>query len=83
MRLRALSFAVATGIVLAISFFLISLVVHLQGGGAHLNLMHRVCPCYCVSGAGCFLGLVYGFVYGFLGGGLLALVYNSMVREKA
>ncbi len=83
MRLKALSFALATGIVLALSFFLISLAVHLQGGGAHLNLMHRFCPSYCVSVGGCFLGLVYGFIYGFLGGGLLALLYNSMVREKA
>jgi hypothetical protein len=83
MRLKALSFALATGIVFAVSFFLLSLVVHLQGGGAHLNLVHRFCPGFCVSAGGCFLGLIYGFIYGFLGGGLLALVYNSMVRHKA
>ncbi|KPJ60501.1 MAG: hypothetical protein AMJ46_05675 [Latescibacteria bacterium DG_63] len=83
MKLKALSFAVATGIVLALSFFVATLIVHLQGGGAHLNLMHRLCPGYCVSVGGCFLGLLYGFVYGFLFGGLLALLYNSMSGEKA
>jgi hypothetical protein len=83
MRLKALSFAVATGITFGLSFFLVTLIVHVQGGGAHLNLVHRFCPCYCVSVGGCFLGLVYGFVYGFLFGGLLALLYNAMTREKA
>jgi hypothetical protein len=83
MKLKALSFSLATGIVLALSFFAVSLIVHLQGGGAHLNLVHRFCPGFCVSAGGCFLGLIYGFVYGFLAGGLLALVYNSMAREKA
>jgi len=83
MKLKMLSFALATGIVSGVVFFLMSLVVKTQGGGGHLNLMHKMCPGYVVSGGGLFLGLAYGFIYGFVFGGVLAWLYNAIGGTKA
>jgi membrane protease YdiL (CAAX protease family) len=83
MKLKVLSLALATGIVFGVAFFLATLITRFQGGGGHIYLMHKMCPCYCVSVGGSFLGLIYGFVYGFVLGGVLAWLYNKLGGAKA
>ena len=83
MKLKVLSFALATGIVLGVVCFLTTLVIHAQGGGGHMYLMHRMWPGYFVSFWGSILGLIYGFIYGFVVGGVLAWLYNTLGGSRA
>jgi hypothetical protein len=83
MKLKVLSFGLATGIVLGVVFFLATLIINAQGGGGHMYLMHRMCPGYFVSVGGSFLGLIYGFIYGFVFSGVLAWLYNTLGGAKA
>jgi len=82
MKLKVLSFALATGIVFGVVLFLVTLMISLQGGGGHLYLMHRVCPGYMASVGGSFLGLIYGFIYGFVFAAVLAWLYNAIGGSK-
>ncbi len=78
MKLNVVSLGIALGVVLGLTFFLTTIMIVLQSGGAHLHLLRRVCPGYSVSVAGSFLALVYWFIYGFVGGALLAFIYNRV-----
>jgi len=82
MKLKVLAFALASGIVCGVAFFLTTLVVMFQHGGGHMCLMRNVCPSYMPTAGGAFLGLVYGFVYGFVVAGVFAWLYNVIGRTK-
>ncbi len=86
MKLGALSFAVAGGILMAICIALVTVASRLGIDGAHavtnglIKMMGHFG--YGVSWIGLLMGILLAFVKGFVVFGLFALIYNSMVPEK-
>ena len=77
MKFKVISYALATGVWLAI----ISLVVTIwamvySGGGLVVNLKNFYFG-YQLNFLGVILSIVYGFVYGFILGGIFSWLYNT------
>ena len=81
MRLSKKSFAIANGILWALTIFGATVYVLLKGGGNTLVLLQQFFWGYAVSWAGAILGLIYGFVWGFILGWLFAALYNRFTKE--
>ena len=78
-RIDKLAFAVATGFVSGLLFFMATLWLVLKGGevvGPHLRLLSQYFVGYTVTVKGAFVAAGYGFLWGFLFGWLFAYLRN-------
>jgi hypothetical protein len=81
MKLQALPFGLAAGILWGAGVFLATLWVMARGGpGEHLALLGRFYPGYTVSILGGILGLIYGFIDGLIGGLIFVWLYNAFAK---
>ncbi|MBR9701855.1 hypothetical protein GOV13_02945 [Candidatus Pacearchaeota archaeon] len=79
-RLNALKFGLAMGILCALSMVIFSLWVIYVGTGAEwISMMAQFYFGYSTSVKGTLLGAVYGFVDGFVGGFAFAWIYNRLL----
>ncbi|UCC73504.1 MAG: hypothetical protein JSV86_02790 [Gemmatimonadota bacterium] len=81
MRLSAMAFGLASGVLLALAGFVATLFSMWFGAGYTINVLAAVYFGYSWSFVGALLALVWGFVYGFVGGWIFATVYNAMAAK--
>lgn len=84
-RVNALSFGLACGLLAGLGLFAATNVLLLKGGlnpGPHLGLLGQYFPGYRVSFAGSLLGLAYGFASGLLLGAGGAWLYNRVAAWR-
>lgn len=81
MKLNALKFGLATGIVWGLNLFILTFAyLYLDGyAGEWLNMTRDFFPGYDLTIQGSFVGLFYGFVTGFISGTILAWLYNRLL----
>ena len=82
MKLRVQAFGLATGIVMGLFVFLLTLVSLWFGRGETIDALVVPFPGFSRSIGGAIVGLIWGFVDGFIGGALLAWLYNR-IADKA
>lgn len=80
MKLNALKFGLAAGILWGLALFLLTFANMWFDGyaSAWLMLMSNIYPGYEISVWGSLVGLVYGFADGFICIGLFAWIYNRL-----
>jgi hypothetical protein len=86
LRLEAVVQGVAWGLVAGLALFLATNFLVLKGGrvvGPHLSLLRQFFIGYEVSFVGSLIGFAYAFACGFVGGYLVSLVYNRVVRRRS
>lgn len=79
-------FAIATGMLSGLVLFIATNWLVLKGGenvGQHLRLLSQFFIGYSVSFKGSFVGFFYGVLTGGGAGGLIALIYNSLISLKS
>ncbi len=81
MKLNVKAMALAGGILWGAAMLLLTLSSLMRGAGQHLTLLSGVYFGYQITYMGAVLGLVYGFVTGVVGGGLLAWLYNALLKD--
>ncbi len=83
MKLDALNFGIAGGIIWGVTVFICTLLAIYTGySETFLAILQSVYPGYHISLLGSFVGLIYGFLDGFLGFFLLAWLYNKIKRTS-
>ncbi len=80
MKLSIKSFALASGILLAVIVFLSTIFIMLKGGGEHLILLDKFFFGYSISFLGAIIGLIYAFIYGAILGALFAWIHNWFAK---
>ncbi|OGK09164.1 MAG: hypothetical protein A2Y63_06270 [Candidatus Riflebacteria bacterium RBG_13_59_9] len=81
MKLNALAFGLAFGILWAVAMFLMTLCAMWWGCGREfILLMASFYGGLTVSWGGAFIGLIWGFVDGFICLWIFALLYNAFVK---
>ena len=78
MKLSALRLGLASGAVLGLGIFLLTLIAVWQGQDYLLFDIIAIYPGYEVTLSGALMGFLWGFFDGFLGGYLLAWIYNGL-----
>jgi hypothetical protein len=81
MKLRIQAFGLATGIVMGLFVFLLTLVSLWFGRGETIDALVVPFPGFSRSIGGAIVGLIWGFVDGFIGGALLAWLYNRFADK--
>ncbi len=85
LRLQAVVQGIVVGIMVGLAVFLATISLVVRGGpvvGPHLVLLAQFFPGYRVTLVGSFIGLGWGFLYGFIGGYLVSVLYNYIVRVR-
>lgn len=81
MKLNKTAFALASGIIVGLTFLLITFVFLIFGHEGHqLAKLHCLFIGYTVTWWGAFLGLLWGFIYGVIGGWIFAWLYNRLEK---
>ena len=80
LKLNAVKFGIAGGIVTGICVLLITLFASYFPGCSNLILEAYGRFGYSLKGIGMLLGLVYGFIDGFIVVWLFALIYNKLIK---
>ena len=80
MQLSVKRFALASGTILGLVLFVVTLVAAGRGIGNSLSHISAIFLGYTVTYLGSLVGLVYGFVSGLLLGALFAVIYNGSTR---
>lgn len=82
MKLKPLALAIALGIVWGGSLFITTWLSYYTGYGKLFleALAQSIYPGYTISPLGSFLCLFYGFIDGFISAGLIAGIYNKIIR---
>lgn len=83
-RLTLSPLALGLGLAFAwgVLFVIISLVAAASGGAALLDVFRTLYPGFTLgSFTGIFAGFIWSFLYGLISGLLVALFYNSLVRQ--
>ncbi|MBP1679597.1 MAG: hypothetical protein H6Q29_1508 [Bacteroidetes bacterium] len=83
MKLRVQAFGLATGIVMGLFVFLLTLVSLWFGRGETIDALVVPFPGFSRSIGGAIVGLIWGFVDGFIGGALLAWLYNRFADKAS
>ncbi|MCB2213441.1 bacteriophage holin [bacterium] len=82
MKLHAVKFGLAAGILWGAAVFFGTLWLLITGSGGHTwHLLSNFYLGFSFSYVGAFVGLLWGFADGFVGGWLLATLYNLLVRR--
>ena len=81
MKLRVRAFGLAMGIVWGLGIFLVTIWAAIAGRGLTLDNIAGYYLGYSVSFGGAIVGLIWGFINGCVVGGLLAIVYNALLRR--
>lgn len=83
MRLNLKAFSLATAIVVAIGTLILNVLSVLTGFAAEFfNLIAPFHPGYSNTILGAFIQALWMFAYGYVFGAALALLYNSMAKER-
>lgn len=81
MKLNIKALGIASGAILGISIFILTIWFILMGyNGDLLSKVGSVYLGYSVSWLGAVIGLIYGFVDGFIFGALFAFIYNKVAK---
>ena len=81
MKLNIKALGIASGSILGISVFLLTVWFLLMGYNGHLlSKLGSVYLGYSVTWLGAVIGLIYGFIDGFIFGALFAFIYNKFVK---
>jgi len=83
MQLRARAFGLATGIVVGLGIFFMTLISLWFGSGETIDALVVPFPGYGRSYLGALVGLLWGFIDGFIAGALLAWLYNRLSSKQA
>lgn len=80
MRLNALRFGLAAGILWSCYMLLYTIIAMYTGHAtALMELMANIYPGYSISWSGAVFGMIFGFLDGFIGLSLLAWIYNKLL----
>ena len=80
MKLHAVKFGLALGIVWGISIFAMAISGAYMGFGDQLvDIMSSLYIGYSASATGALIGLVWGFADAFVGGFVVAWIYNKLI----
>lgn len=83
MKLDAISFGVASGIIWGALIFISTFIALYTGYTKDfLVVMTNVYPGYTITPLGSLVGLIYGFIDLFIGGFLLAWIYNKIAKTE-
>ncbi|MBW2998437.1 bacteriophage holin [Candidatus Woesearchaeota archaeon] len=80
-KLDVKAFALATGILFAISSFFLGIVAMFGWGFKLITLFASFYKGFAPTVLGSFIGALWGFVDGFIGGFIIASVYNWFAKE--
>lgn len=81
MKLNIKALGIASGAILGISIFIITIWFNLLGyNGNILSKLGGIYWGYSVSWLGAIIGFIYGFIDGFIFGALFAFIYNKFVK---
>ncbi len=82
MTLNIKAFAIAGGIISALSAFIFHIFVLMSGGSVEfLKLIIEWHPGATLSYGGAVIHAVWMFVYGFIGFGIFAQLYNKLIKN--
>jgi hypothetical protein len=82
MRLNAKRFALASGVLLGLALFVITLVATGRGIGMNLSHLSALYIGYDVTYFGSVIGFVYGFLTGAIAGFLFSVIYNGSFKQS-
>lgn len=83
MKFKVMSYAIASGVWLAIISLIVTLwAIIFSGGGFIINIKNFYFG-YQLNFLGIILSIVYGFIYGFILGGLFAWLHNMFVGNES
>jgi len=83
MQLNTKRFALASGVLLGLALFVITLVAVGHGVGEHIRHLNTIYPGYAVSYFGSVIGFVYGFLTGAVAGFLFSVIYNGSLKQDS
>jgi cell shape-determining protein MreD len=82
MQLNVKGFALASGVLLGVAIFVITLAATGRGIGNNLSHLSAIYVGYQISYLGSVIGLIYGFLTGLVGGLIFAVIYNGAAKPK-
>lgn len=82
MKIDAVRFGLAAGILWGISLFVLTLISMGTGYASEfLKSISYIYPGYSISGLGSIMGAVDGFIDGFVGCWIFIKIYNALLRK--